>query len=162
MLMKNVLDTDGNGFIDFNTFKEKFGPNMSRLIKVPEREVHLPNLVPNIDKTLEYADRSKSIRTSFDVVKKAFQPELDAKLIPATRFGAKPPHPNTFVNHHAGPNTPGFISENVRFGGTSTRDNLNTKIGFQAEDKAKKDRLQETRVMDKQKNLERLGNQITM
>ena len=46
-LMKHVLDTDGNGYIDFNTFKEKFGPNMSKLVEVPENEVHLPNLVPN-------------------------------------------------------------------------------------------------------------------
>lgn len=52
--MKNVLDTDGNGYIDFSTFKEKFGPNMSRLIDVPERELHLPNLVPNKDKLNEY------------------------------------------------------------------------------------------------------------
>ena len=30
LLMKNVLDTDGNGFIDLATFKQKFGPNMNR------------------------------------------------------------------------------------------------------------------------------------
>jgi len=97
--MKNVLDTDGNGYIDFSTFKEKFGPNMSKLVAVPEREIHLPNLVPNKDKINEYGNRSKGIRSSFDVVKKSFQPEIDSKLIPATRFGAKPPHPNTFMNH---------------------------------------------------------------
>ena len=57
LLMKNVLDTDGNGYIDFSTFKEKFGPNMSRLIDVPERELHLPNLVPNKDKLNEYGQR---------------------------------------------------------------------------------------------------------
>ena len=58
LLMKNVLDTDGNGYIDFNVFKDKFGPNMSKLVKVPENEVHLPNLVPNIDKIDEYGKRS--------------------------------------------------------------------------------------------------------
>ena len=58
LLMKNVLDTDGNGYIDFSTFKDKFGPNMSRLISVPENEVHLPNLVPNKDKLNEYGKRS--------------------------------------------------------------------------------------------------------
>ena len=77
LLMKNVLDTDGNGYIDFGTFKDKFGPNMSKLVEVPEREVHLPNLVPNKDKISEYGDRSKAIRTSFDFVKKGFQPEID-------------------------------------------------------------------------------------
>ena len=38
--MKNVLDTDGNGYIDFSTFKEKFGPNMSNLVAVPQRELY--------------------------------------------------------------------------------------------------------------------------
>lgn len=79
--MKNVLDTDGNGFIDFNTFKDKFGPNMSKLISVPEREVHLPNLVPNKEKAMEYSDRSKVIGKSFEVVKKSFQPEMDASKL---------------------------------------------------------------------------------
>ena len=52
--MKHVLDTDGNGYIDFSTFKEKFGPNMSRLVDVQENELHLPNLCPNKDKLNEY------------------------------------------------------------------------------------------------------------
>ena len=56
--MKHVLDTDGNGFIDFSTFKEKFGPNMSKLVEVPENEVHLPNLAP------EWKNRSVHIRSS--------------------------------------------------------------------------------------------------
>ena len=77
LLMKSVLDTDGNGYIDFGTFKDKFGPNMSKLVSVPEREVHLPNLVPNKEKIGEYGDRAKAIRTSFDIVKKSFQPEID-------------------------------------------------------------------------------------
>lgn len=54
LLMKNVLDTDGNGYIDFSTFKDKFGPDMSRLIAVPERELHMPNLVPNKEKLNEF------------------------------------------------------------------------------------------------------------
>jgi len=116
LLMKQVLDTDGNGFIDFKTFKDKFGPNMSKLVNVQERELHLPNLVPNKEKLLEYGKRSLTLRTSFDEVKKGFQPEIDAskyqtlqikdlcdffslELVPATRFGAKPSHPNTFLNH---------------------------------------------------------------
>ena len=76
--MKNVLDTDGNGYIDFSTFKEKFGPNMSRLVAVPERELHLPNLVPNKDKLNEYGVRSQTIRNSVNQVRKSFQPEIDA------------------------------------------------------------------------------------
>jgi len=80
--MKHVLDTDGNGFIDFSTFKDKFGPNMSKLVDVPERELHLPNLVPNIDKINEYGRRSKTLRASFAEVKKGFQPEMDASKYP--------------------------------------------------------------------------------
>lgn len=57
LLMKHVLDTDGNGYIDFSTFKDKFGPNMSKLVEVPERELHLPNLVPNKDKLNEYGKK---------------------------------------------------------------------------------------------------------
>ena len=76
--MKNVLDTDGNGYIDFSTFKDKFGPNMSRLIAVPENELHLPNLVPNKDKLKEYGQRSTTVRDSVYKVRETFQPEIDA------------------------------------------------------------------------------------
>ena len=76
--MKNVLDTDGNGYIDFSTFKQKFGPNMSRLIAVPENELHLPNLVPNKDKLNEYGQRSANVRQSVYKVRENFQPEVDA------------------------------------------------------------------------------------
>lgn len=78
LLMKNVLDTDGNGYIDFSTFKQKFGPNMSRLITVPENELHLPNLVPNKDKLNEYGQRSSNVRQSVYKVRENFQPEIDA------------------------------------------------------------------------------------
>ncbi len=78
LLMKHVLDTDGNGYIDFSTFKEKFGPNMSRLVSVPENELHLPNLCPNKDKLNEYGQKSLSLRSSVNQVAKSFQPEVDA------------------------------------------------------------------------------------
>lgn len=78
LLMKHVLDTDGNGYIDFSTFKDKFGPNMSKLVAVPENELHLPNLVPNKDKLNEYGKKSMTLRHSVDSVRKGFQPEIDA------------------------------------------------------------------------------------
>ena len=77
-LMKHVLDTDGNGYIDFSTFKEKFGPSMSKLVEVPERELHLPNLAPSKEKLDEYGQRARTFRTSFDQVRKGFAPEVDA------------------------------------------------------------------------------------
>ena len=78
LLMKNVLDTDGNGYIDFGTFKDKFGPNMSRLVTVKENELHLPNLCPNKDKLNEYGQKQSGLRTSINLVRKSFQPEIDA------------------------------------------------------------------------------------
>ena len=84
------------------------------------------------------------------------------ELVPATRFGAKPAHPNTFVNHHAGPNTPGFISEQTRFGGASQRDYMFNKVDFQVEDKQKKQKLQQSKLAEKQRNVEKLQNQIEM
>ena len=97
LLMKHVLDTDGNGFIDFSTFKEKFGSNMSKLIAVPERELHLPNLVPNKAKLNEYGKRSQSLRQSVDNVRKAFQPEIDASKFPLMILTF------AFVNYRIGP-----------------------------------------------------------
>lgn len=128
--MKHVLDTDGNGYIDFSTFKEKFGPNMSRLIEVPENELHVQNLAPNKDKLNEYGKRSASLRNSVNAVNQKFRPEIDAKLVPTTRFGAKPPHPNSFVNYQPSPNTPGFLSESERVGGSNSTRNLQTKADF--------------------------------
>jgi len=45
--MLKMLDKDNKGYIDFKSFQCHFGPNMNSLIKVPENELHLPNLVPN-------------------------------------------------------------------------------------------------------------------
>lgn len=51
---------------------------MSRLITVPENELHLPNLVPNKDKLNEYGQRSTNVRSSVYKVRENFQPEIDA------------------------------------------------------------------------------------
>ena len=83
--MKHVLDTDGNGCIDFSTFKEKFGPNMSRLVEVPENELHVQNLAPNKDKLNEYGKRSMSLRDSVNRVRQSFQPEIDASKCPIVK-----------------------------------------------------------------------------
>ena len=80
-LMKHVLDTDGNGYIDFSTFKEKFGPNMSKLVAVPERELHAPNIAPNKEKLNEYGQRARAFKPSFEQVRKGFAPEVDASKL---------------------------------------------------------------------------------
>lgn len=86
LLMKAVLDTDGNGFIDFNCFKDKFGSDMSNLIPIHQNELHKPNLVPNKEKLGEYGHKMKHIRSSLDDVKKSFQPEPDASKYLSTSF----------------------------------------------------------------------------
>jgi hypothetical protein len=45
------------------------------------------------------------------------------------------------MNLHAGPNTPGYISESLRFGGPTQRDYMVNKVDFQAEDKVRKQKL---------------------
>ena len=82
--------------------------------------------------------------------------------MPATRFGAKPAHPNTFLNHKAGPNTPGYINETDRFQGMRSNRNLQTKCDFQQEDKMKRQAIQDSKVRAKQINTEQLNARIEM
>lgn len=74
LLLKTVLDTDGNGYIDLETFANKFGPNMQKLVPVPENESHLPFNCPNLDKTKEHGVRADAFQTKFNAVRKSFQP----------------------------------------------------------------------------------------
>lgn len=109
--MANVLDPDGKGYLDFKDFSKKFGPTMSRQIEVADQRKNLPNLVPSKDKLVEFGLRSKSLRENVERVRVSFLPDPDAskylkiftqflELVPATRFGAKPPHKNTFGHYH--------------------------------------------------------------
>ena len=76
-------------------------------------------------------------------------------MVPATRFGAKPAHSNTFLNHQPGPNTPGYLDEATRVGGRFADRNLQTKVEFQQEEKAKKANLIASKVAEKRANVER-------
>ena len=80
---------------------------------------------------------STSFVESFSTIANSL-PLFAIELVPATRFGAKPAHPNTFLNHQAGPNTPGFINETDRFQGMRSNRNLQTKCDFQQEEKMKR------------------------
>lgn len=82
----------------------------------------MPNLAPNKAKLNEYGKKSESVRDKIAQVTKGFKPEAELKLSTATRFGAKPTHANTFLNHYAGPNTPGFQSEANRFRASTRAD----------------------------------------
>ena len=77
LLLKTVLDTDGNGYIDLETFADKFGPNMQKLIPVPENESHLAFNCPTLEKTQEHGVRANTFQSKFNAVRKSFQPEVD-------------------------------------------------------------------------------------
>lgn len=81
---------------------------------------------------------------------------FSSELVPATRFGAKPSHPNTFLNHQPGPNTPGFLSEAQRVNVPRAQLNLQSKVTFQEEDKLKKQAVIENKIRAKQSNLEKI------
>ena len=83
------------------------------------------------------------------------------ELLVATRFSAKPSHPNTFVNHYAGPNTPGYQNEEARFR-VASRSNrtLQMKCDFQQDEAAKKNAIQQFRVAQKAANIDNLNAKI--
>jgi len=114
---------------------------------VHDKELHLPNLVPNKEKLNEFGTKASTLRQTVKEVTTSFKPEVDQKLVVATRFSAKPAHPNTFVNHHAGSTTPGFQSETDRFRVAQRGDRtLQMKCDFQQEEAGKKNAIQAFRV----------------
>ena len=55
------LDRDDKGYLDFKQFSATVKPNMSDGIRVEQKEVHLPNLVPNKSKLNEYGQKSNQL-----------------------------------------------------------------------------------------------------
>ena len=75
-------------------------------------------MCPSKNKAQEYCKRASDIPEQFNQVRKGFMPDSEQRLVAPTRFSSKPQPPNTFVNYQPNPTTPGFISEQQRFGGT--------------------------------------------
>lgn len=72
----------------------------------------------------------QNVRTAISDVTKIFRPDQNQmKLTPATRFGAKPSHKNTFDCYQQTVASPGFISEAERCG-KRTDQKMNTKVQF--------------------------------
>ena len=83
------------------------------------------------------------------------------ELVVSTRFSAKPCHPNTFVNHHAGASTPGYQSETDRFRVAQRGDRtLQMKCDFQQDEAGKKNAIQAFRVAQKANNINALNAKI--
>ena len=75
--MRNVLDPQKKGYIDFSTFSKRFGVNMSNQISVQDKELHLPNLVPNKEKLNEFGNKASTLRETVKEVTTSFKPEVD-------------------------------------------------------------------------------------
>ena len=75
--MRNVLDPQKKGYIDFATFSKRFGVNMSSQISVHDNELHLPNLVPNKEKLNEFGTKASTLRQTVKEVTTSFKPEVD-------------------------------------------------------------------------------------
>lgn len=143
----SLFDKEKKGFVDFATFSKTFSPNMADLVKVEQKEVHLPNLCPNRAKLHEYGVKGAGISETVTRVRESFRPEADAKLVAPTRFSSKPAPANSFSNHRLNPSTPGFHTEKDRF--VHAQGDLNSKLDFQREDKMRKTALMESKASSK-------------
>ena len=103
-----------------------------------------------------------------------FKPDQDPTLVPATRYGSKPPFRDTFVNFQQKAGMPGFISETDRLGGRrnvtvspsgrsaksifsqTVTNNLNAKVQYQFDEKARNSMRQEAKMATKRANMERI------
>lgn len=83
---------------------------MSDQISVQENEQHYNKMQPSLEMINEYGEKQKGLKATITQVNKVFRPDPDTvgklhnfshlflDLVPATRFGAKPAPPNTFLN----------------------------------------------------------------
>ena len=141
------LDTNKNGYITFKEFSSKIQPNIitinrDRLLEKPEN--HTENYQPS----LEFLTRQQKSLTHFYQTQEEYIKEFkpDDKIIKfqaSTRYGAKPPHQNTFVHYHMPLNS--SLSQEV----IAPKKFLPFNIG--GEDKAKKMQLEENKVQNLKK-----------
>ena len=163
------LDPEGRGYLDYRAFAAGVHPHMSAQAPDPQSsELHLPNLAPNKAKALEYGLKSSALQQAVTEARRSFQPDPEqskllrfivvAELVAPTRFSAKPPPPNTFLNFQPGHKTPGFISERERL--LSKRADQNNALAFQQEDKQRKQQIAKARTESKRSNMDALLSKI--
>ena len=75
------------------------------------------------------------------------------ELVVATRFGAKPPQADTFLNFQPPSNASAFLPEKSRLIATGNRF-IDGSIEYQREERAKKLNLQQARADIKRSNIE--------
>ena len=77
-IMKNVLDINQNGFVDYAEFSKRFGPTMSRKIHVQENHSGLAFNQPGREKFVEFSKQCNSVKNTIDQVRASFLPDPDA------------------------------------------------------------------------------------
>lgn len=98
------LDTGQNGYVSFHEFSNKIRPNIislnkDRLNEIPEK--HMESYKPS----LEFLTKQKQNIEHYSQIQEDFIKDFrpDDKIIKFqsnTRYGAKPPHQDTFVHYH--------------------------------------------------------------
>ena len=93
-------------------------------------------LLPRLLETLDRSSTQTTTLVSLNPLILTFSFSLE--LTVSTRFGAKPPHPDTFMNFQPAANTASYFSEKLRTLNTTGNRAIDTTVDFQREDKAKK------------------------
>jgi len=83
----------------FGEFSRIFTPSMSTtLVSLPLNDTYLPNCQPSQENYQRNINGIEATVKKIDEIRVTLAPDPDPKLEPATRYGAKPPFRNTFVN----------------------------------------------------------------
>ena len=104
-------------------------------------------LVPSMGKIQENIAYHKTFTEKFNAIKEKLVPDqnmllstfildYNLDLVPKTRFGATPVHPNTFYNYQPPQSSGMHLDEDNRFKGAK---DLNTKVAFQKAEKEMRD-----------------------
>ncbi|CAG9331933.1 unnamed protein product [Blepharisma stoltei] len=114
-LLMAFLDENKKGYINFGEFSKHIQPNIVANhyeVFSDSKEKHLNTNQP----TKEFLKNQQSTINSFskahETMRNSFIP--DSTLLPKTRYGASPPHKDTFVNMVPNPSSGMFMSENDR------------------------------------------------
>ena len=77
-----LFDKEGKGYLDFRAFSQVVTPNMSQtIVQVKKNEIHLPNLVPNKDKSQEYGQKASQLIYAVQEARRSFQPDPEASKL---------------------------------------------------------------------------------
>ena len=139
------LDENKNGYVDYSEFSRHVQPNIFAVNceQLQDDQNKYLNVSQPSTKFLQtYQSRTSNLDQAHNQIKEQFKPQdTSLNLKPSTRFGAKPPHQNTFLNVVPPQSSGMFLSDS---------DRLNAKrsqpINIANEDKAKKAQLSQAKI----------------